>query len=60
MVLFNFGVIFKYVGFFTVSLVTFLVVNFKTQLSMKTLLIVSTMLGVAHLNEESARSLSKL
>lgn len=59
MILIDFGVIFKLVGFLAVTLVT-LVVNFKTQLSMKTLLIVSTMLGVAHLNEESARSLSKL
>ena len=51
----DFGVVFEIAGFLSVMIAT-IVLNFKNQLNMKKTMILSTMLGVAHLNEEPARS----
>ena len=53
---FNIGVVFEFAGFLSVLLMTTLVYNFKNQLRMKTTVLLGTMLGVAHLTEEPARS----
>lgn len=51
----DFGVVFEVAGFLSVTIAT-IVLNLKNQLTMKNMIIISTMLGVAHLNEEPARS----
>lgn len=51
----DFGVVFEFAGFLSAMIAT-IVLNFKNQLNMKKTIILSTMLGVAHLNEEPARS----
>jgi len=52
----DFGVVLEFTGFLSVMITT-IVLNLKNQITMKNAIIItSTMLGVAHLNEEPARS----
>lgn len=55
----DFGVVFSFVGFLSIIMTT-VIFNLKNQISMKNIIVISAMLGVAHLDEESAGVISKL
>jgi type IV secretory pathway VirB3-like protein len=59
MVHLDFGVVFSFVGFLSIITAT-VILNFKNHISMNVIIIISAMLGVAHLDEESAGVISKL